>query len=302
MSNQPTPQQADVCIYVDGHTRDGAGGYGAVLVSQSGKTKTLTGADRDTTAARMELLSVNQALDCLEYACTVQIYSDNKNIVNGGNEWVYKWVRNGWRTSRGRLKTHITLWKDLLTHLNQHDITFQYVSAAEKPEALQRANQLAWATRNQALLDHLREQEHVFLLAGTRQPTAKMEADAATLVETIHRLPDIDPEKYGDGSKPWIVISDRSGFDEAVIRAANQQAVSRIAVIGSGASPQSLAPKAGHYIQHGRGRSEHADILADIATRGYFVHDDNDSFTETTYQALHQTHNKPAVMWHQYSA
>lgn len=301
MSQQTNTEQPDVRIYVDGHAVDGAGGYGAVLISHSGKTTTRTGASQETTAAHMELLAINSALDLLQYPCAVEIYSDSKNIVNGGNEWIYRWVKNGWRTSSRRIKTHLDGWKTLLDALNRHDITFIHVPADEEDDTLQRADQLARDTRNRALLDLLNEQTHVFLLAGPADPTPKMKADARTLVDIISRLPDTHPETYTDESKPWLLVSDRTEFDQTVIEAANERGMTRIAVVGPGSRPHICQPSDGYYIQRGRGYTDQQDSLTDIATHGYFIHDDSDRFIEQIYQTMQASPDTRAVMWHRYT-
>jgi len=93
--------QTKVIIYADGAClgNPGPGGWGAVLLDGR-QRREISGGFRRTTNNRMELLAVIQALESLQKASSVEIFTDSKYLHDAVNKgWLVKWRRNGWRTS-----------------------------------------------------------------------------------------------------------------------------------------------------------------------------------------------------------
>ncbi|PQE32176.1 ribonuclease H1 protein [Rutstroemia sp. NJR-2017a WRK4] len=108
-------------IYVDGGCRgngqpDAIGAAAAVFRYRGGRTQTWTRQlpdgfyDPPATNQRAEItaiiLALNIALDKyeqLDYCpkVDVTIYSDSKYVVNCMTEWIYGWLQNDWKNSRG---------------------------------------------------------------------------------------------------------------------------------------------------------------------------------------------------------
>ena len=88
-----------VIMYTDGACRGnpGPGGWGVVL-RYLDKHKMLKGYDPDTTNNRMELKAVIEGLKALQRSCEIDLYTDSKYVMQGINEWLVNWKRNGWKT------------------------------------------------------------------------------------------------------------------------------------------------------------------------------------------------------------
>ena len=98
----------EVTIYADGGCRgngkDGAiGGYGAILI-YGDNFKEIKKGFKSTTNNIMELTAVIDALLMLKEPCRVFLHSDSAYVVNAFKQnWVDKWVANGWKTSMLRM-------------------------------------------------------------------------------------------------------------------------------------------------------------------------------------------------------
>ena len=90
-----------ITIYTDGACsgNPGAGGWGAILIYKD-YLKEISGAEKETTNNRMELLAVIKALSLLKKEQDVVLYSDSAYVVNAFNQkWIDSWTSNGWKTS-----------------------------------------------------------------------------------------------------------------------------------------------------------------------------------------------------------
>ena len=114
-----------VIIYTDGgcSPNPGFGGWGAVLISPTHKTrKELYGSVPDTTNNRMEVLAAIMALRALKQPCNVEIYSDSQYLINP--------FTKGWKTH-----TNEDLWKELKEVASKHTISWNWVKGhANNPE------------------------------------------------------------------------------------------------------------------------------------------------------------------------
>ena len=125
----------DVILYTDGACRGnpGPGGWAAILKHpRTGKAKTLTGSDPDTTNNRMELTAVIEGLCELKPSrrWRVHLVSDSQYVINGLTQWMEGWIANHWR--RGKKASsppvkNVDLWQELHALVQQHDMTYQHV-------------------------------------------------------------------------------------------------------------------------------------------------------------------------------
>lgn len=116
-------------IYADGSclNNPGVGGWAAVLIYNE-RIKEISGAHEYTTNNRMELTAVIEALKCLKYPCEVTITTDSRYVVDSINKnWLSSWQKRGWKKADGKPVLNDDLWKELLTQLNCHKITFQWI-------------------------------------------------------------------------------------------------------------------------------------------------------------------------------
>lgn len=113
-------------LYTDGACsgNPGVGGYCSILIYK-GVEKVLSGAEKDTTNNRMELLAVIIGLEALKERCVVNVYSDSAYVVDAFNQgWVNSWILNDWRTSGKKEVKNVDLWTRLLEITAMHDVHF----------------------------------------------------------------------------------------------------------------------------------------------------------------------------------
>ncbi|WP_028544655.1 ribonuclease HI [Paenibacillus taiwanensis] len=115
-----------VTIYTDGACsgNPGPGGWGAVLLYGEYR-RDMSGAETYTTNNRMEIKAVIEALMALHEACRVQLYSDSAYVVNCFQQrWIYNWVKNGWRNSKGQEVENKDLWQQLWQLMQKHPVEY----------------------------------------------------------------------------------------------------------------------------------------------------------------------------------
>ncbi len=133
-----------VIIYTDGACRGnpGPGGWGVVLRYQ-GNLKTLNGFDPETTNNRMELTAVIEGLRALSRSCDIELHTDSKYVMQGVNEWLSNWKRNGWKTAAKKPVKNVDLWQQLDDEVARHEIDWNWVKGHSGVEDNEFADQLA---------------------------------------------------------------------------------------------------------------------------------------------------------------
>ncbi len=137
----------DVTIYTDGACsgNPGPGGWAAILIAGNYK-KELSGGEANTTNNRMELAGVINGLRALTRPCNVTIYSDSAYVVNAFNQnWLGKWMTNGWKNSAKAEVANSDLWKELAVLTATHKVTFSKVKGHADDELNNRCDELAVA-------------------------------------------------------------------------------------------------------------------------------------------------------------
>ena len=137
----------EVTIYTDGACsgNPGPGGWAAILMA-GGVKKELSGGEKDTTNNRMELMAVIEGLNALKRPCKVDIFSDSAYVVNAFEQnWIQKWIRNGWKNSAKAEVANSDLWKRLLELTAMHNVTFHKVKGHADNEFNNRCDELAVA-------------------------------------------------------------------------------------------------------------------------------------------------------------
>ena len=141
-----------VIIYTDGACRGnpGPGGYGCVLLytDSAGELhrKELSGGYRLTTNNRMEIMAFAAALEALKGACSVDIYSDSKYVIDAFEKgWLYKWKRLGWYKDAKRKEAvkNVDLWKRLEAAMEGHEIRLHWVKGHGETAENNRCDELA---------------------------------------------------------------------------------------------------------------------------------------------------------------
>lgn len=137
----------EVTIYTDGACsgNPGPGGWASILMA-GGVRKELSGGENDTTNNRMELMAVIEGLRALKRPCKVDIYSDSAYVVNAFEQnWIGKWMRNGWKNSAKAEVANSDLWKELIELTSMHQVTFHKVKGHADNEYNNRCDELAVA-------------------------------------------------------------------------------------------------------------------------------------------------------------
>jgi len=132
-------------IYTDGACsgNPGPGGYGAVLL-YNGKRKELSAGYRMTTNNRMEILGVIKSLEALHEPCDVMLYSDSRYVVDAIEKgWLKKWQANNWMRTKTDKALNVDLWKQMLTLLGTHCVTFNWVKGHASNQENNRCDELA---------------------------------------------------------------------------------------------------------------------------------------------------------------
>ena len=138
-----------VILYTDGACKGnpGPGGWAFVLRHpQSDKMLERFGSESETTNNRMELLAVIEGLKALTKPSQVEVVSDSKYVLQGLEDWMPKWKRNGWRRKEGnswKPVKNIDLWQELDRLKSLHKLTFQYVPGHSGHPFNERCDELA---------------------------------------------------------------------------------------------------------------------------------------------------------------
>lgn len=138
---------SEVTIYTDGACsgNPGPGGWAAILMA-GGVRKELSGGERDTTNNRMELMAVIEGLKALKRPCKVDIYSDSAYVVNAFSQnWIDKWIKNGWKNSAKAEVANSDLWKELIDLTSKHNVIFHKVKGHADNDFNNRCDELAVA-------------------------------------------------------------------------------------------------------------------------------------------------------------
>lgn len=142
----PRPlSRKNVTLYTDGACsgNPGPGGWAGLLMF-NGHERVVTGAEKETTNNRMELAAVVESLRVLKEPCKVAVHTDSAYIANAFNEgWIENWIKRGWMTAGKKPVKNQDLWKDLLSLMEVHDVSFVKVKGHADDELNNRVDRLA---------------------------------------------------------------------------------------------------------------------------------------------------------------
>ena len=110
-------------IFTDGSClgNPGKGGWCAIL-RYKGHQKILSGAEKNTTNNRMELLAVIKALEALKEECEVELYSDSTYVLKGLSEWLEGWIKRNFKKVK-----NVDLWKRYIEVSKPHKIHINWI-------------------------------------------------------------------------------------------------------------------------------------------------------------------------------
>jgi len=131
-------------VWTDGACRGnpGPGGWG-VLLRSGAHERELCGGEPATTNNRMELTAAIEALSALRRRCRVTLYTDSEYVRRGIDEWLVRWMAQGWRTAARKPVKNEDLWRRLDELARQHEVSWRWVKGHSGHPENERADALA---------------------------------------------------------------------------------------------------------------------------------------------------------------
>lgn len=116
-------------MYTDGACSGNPGPGGWCCILRYGEyEKMLSGGAAHTTNNRMELTAVIEGLKALKRPCDVLITTDSKYVSDSvAKGWIYGWKKKGWKKSDNKPVPNSELWEQLLSVMQNHKITFNWI-------------------------------------------------------------------------------------------------------------------------------------------------------------------------------
>ena len=117
-------------IYTDGSCLNNPGNGGwAAIINDNEIIKKISGSVKDTTNNRMELMAPIMALQEIDKNNEIEIYTDSQYVRLGVTEWIHKWIKNNWQTSRKEPVKNKELWMQLYELTKSYKIKWIWVRA-----------------------------------------------------------------------------------------------------------------------------------------------------------------------------
>ncbi|NQW07027.1 MAG: ribonuclease HI [Candidatus Pelagibacter sp.] len=117
-------------IYTDGSCLNNPGNGGwAAIINQDNKIKKISGSVKDTTNNKMELMAPIMALQEIDKNQQIEIYTDSQYVRLGITDWIYKWIKNNWQTSKKEPVKNKELWIQLYELTKSYEIKWIWVKA-----------------------------------------------------------------------------------------------------------------------------------------------------------------------------
>ena len=131
-----------IIAYADGACsnngkRNSKGGWAFIIRFDDNKKEIHSaGYSEMTTNQRMELLAMIKVLEEIKQRWPnltedIIVKSDSQYVVNGSNDWMFKWEKNGWKRSVGKNKlaevVNLDLWKKIYELVNDLHPTIRWI-------------------------------------------------------------------------------------------------------------------------------------------------------------------------------
>ena len=117
-------------IYTDGSCLNNPGNGGwAAIINDNEIIKKISGSVKDTTNNKMELMAPIMALQEIDENNEIEIYTDSQYVRLGITEWIHKWIKNNWQTSKKEPVKNKELWMQLYELTKSYKIKWIWVKA-----------------------------------------------------------------------------------------------------------------------------------------------------------------------------
>ena len=119
-----------ITIYTDGSCLNNPGNGGwAAIININNNVKKISGSVKNTTNNKMELMAPIKALQEIKEKQLIEIYTDSQYVRMGITDWVHKWIKNDWQTSKREPVKNKELWIQLYDLNKSHEIKWIWVKA-----------------------------------------------------------------------------------------------------------------------------------------------------------------------------
>ena len=119
-----------ITIYTDGSCLNNPGNGGwAAIININNNVKKISGSVKNTTNNKMELMAPIKALQEIKEKQLIEIYTDSQYVRMGITDWVHKWIKNNWQTSKKEAVKNKELWIQLYDLNKSHEIKWIWVKA-----------------------------------------------------------------------------------------------------------------------------------------------------------------------------
>jgi ribonuclease HI len=117
-------------IYTDGSCINNSGNGGwAAIINNDGNVIKINGGEKNTTNNKMELMAPIKALQKIKENEKIEIYTDSQYVKLGITEWIHKWIKNNWQTSKKEPVKNKELWVQLYNLTKSFEIKWIWVKA-----------------------------------------------------------------------------------------------------------------------------------------------------------------------------
>ena len=106
----------------------GNGGW-AAIINVNNEIKEISGSVKDTTNNKMELMAPIKAIQEVKEQQPIEIYTDSQYVKLGITDWIHKWIKNNWQTSKKEPVKNKELWMELYELTKSHEIKWIWVKA-----------------------------------------------------------------------------------------------------------------------------------------------------------------------------
>ena len=115
-------------IYTDGACRGnpGKGGWGVFIINGQ-ESKKIFGGKIETTNNEMELTAAIKGLEFFNSPTDLDLYTDSKYVMDGINDWIHNWKKNGWKTANKKPVKRSNLWIELDKLNKFHDVKWYWI-------------------------------------------------------------------------------------------------------------------------------------------------------------------------------
>jgi ribonuclease HI len=132
-------------IFTDGSAigNPGPAGWAAIVIHRT-KRQEISGSVSWSTVSEMELRAAVEALRLTPVGARIELRSDSELLIHGMRFRVFRWIRYGWRNSRGFDLQHQELWRELLLLNADRTIRWLWVKGHSGHPIQSRADAIAY--------------------------------------------------------------------------------------------------------------------------------------------------------------